>query len=427
MSSAGVIPASLDLDRVRARTWVTVVNHGIVDFFSYILIPLMPVMTQRLELSKEQVALTLAIGSIASGGVQPLVAWASDRLNTRWLGTIGLVAAVIAYSLLGCVRTFPQLLVVQAVGAAGVGAFHPVAAAAIGTLSSSKRSLGVAVFFMGGMVGGIAGSLLSPAYVDLFGMNALRYLLLPGLAAAVTLAWAVHSVGHTARGARETHSSLPAAERTARWAAIGVLYAANALRFTVSTALVQLIITWAERRTLAAAGTTDMTTELSERASSLNGVTQAAIQVGMGTAAIGSGYLLARGTERRTMLVVPCIGAAAVATFPFMVRADHPESAGAGGVAGGLVLMLVAGIGFGSVIPMTIALAQRLLPHRTSLASGLMMGGAWCVAAAGAPLGEWLDSTIGLAGAYLVVAGVLLASGLLAAALPGRLLRSLAL
>jgi hypothetical protein len=115
-----------------------------------------------------------------------------------------------------------------------------------------------------------------------------------------------------------------------------------------------------------------------------------------------------------------------VAAFPLIVRASDPGASGAIATAGGLVMMLVAGLGFGSVIPMTIALAQRLLPHRTSLASGLMMGGAWCVAATGAPTAEWLDRVIGLGGAYLLVAGVLLASGLLALALPGRLLRSLA-
>ncbi|MCC6659712.1 MAG: MFS transporter [Phycisphaerales bacterium] len=429
MSSAGLLdspPAIPALGRIRARTWTTVAIHGVVDFFSYILIPLMPVMSQRLHLTPGQVAATLALGSVASGLIQPFVAWASDRLDTRWLGTAGLLAAVVPYSLLGYATTFPQLLVIQVIGAAGVGAFHPVAAAAIGTLSSGRRSLGVAVFFMGGMIGGITGSLLSPVYADRYGMPALIYLLVPGMASVLALGWAVHSVGHTARGARESHLALSAAERSSRWAAIGLLYLANVLRFTVSTALVWLIITWAERRTLAGASAVEMTKELSERAARLNGPTQAAIQVGMGIAGVGAGFLLARGTEKRALVVVPTLGALAVAAFPFLVGANQPGAAAWVGIAGGFVAMLLAGIGFGGVIPVSIALAQRLLPHRTGLASGLMMGGAWCVAAVGAPMAERLDRIAGLGGAYLIIAGLLLASGVLALALPGGLIRTLA-
>src|SRR5262245_27740184 len=153
MSTAALaIPAPANA--VRARVWATVVVHGVVDFFSYLLIPLMPLLIARLQLSTGQTAAILAMGALASGLVQPAVAWISDRLETRWLGTIGLIAAVVAYSLMGYATSFEQLMLIQAVGAAGVGAFHPVAAAVVGELSAARRSLGVSIFFLGGMIGG---------------------------------------------------------------------------------------------------------------------------------------------------------------------------------------------------------------------------------------------------------------------------------
>ena len=87
------------------------------------------------------------------------------------------------------------------------------------------------------------------------------------------------------------------------------------------------------------------------------------------------------------------------------------------------VLTVLAGIGFGGVLPVTIALSQRLLPHRTSLASGLMMGGAWAVGSGGPPLAERLTVWIGLDGAFLVMGGLLLVAGVIAVAIPGWLIR----
>lgn len=67
MTTAGLeVPPILEqpvLGSIRARTWTTVVVHGIVDFFSFILIPLMPLLAARLDLKPSQVAFTIALGS----------------------------------------------------------------------------------------------------------------------------------------------------------------------------------------------------------------------------------------------------------------------------------------------------------------------------------------------------------------------------
>jgi MFS family permease len=79
---------------------------------------------------------------------------------------------------------------------------------------------------------------------------------------------------------------------------------------------------------------------------------------------------------------------------------------------------LVVGIGYFGVMPTTISIAQRLLPHRTSLASALLMGGAWCLAAIGPPMAQWLMNHLGMTSAGLVIASMLLLSGLVTLAMP---------
>ena len=63
-------------------------------------------------------------------------------------------------------------------------------------------------------------------------------------------------------------------------------------------------------------------------------------------------------------------------------------------------------------------MAQRLLPHRTSLASGLMLGGAWFFASLGPLLVQWLYTNYGLRTSFAIVAVMLFASGMIGFFLP---------
>lgn len=393
------------VSRARVRLGATFAVHAVVDFFSFVVVALLPVLRGRLDLTDGQIALAIATGSIASGVVQPLVAWASDRLHTRIIGTISFAVAVVAIALVPRAGSFAGLLALHAIGAAGIGAFHPVAAAAVGHLSGSKRSLGVALFYLAGMIGGTLGSYLSPAFVGAFGLGALGYLAAPGLAFAGALGLAIHAVPHRHDGARREHDALPPAQRRDRWRTVWLLYAANVVRFTVNMALVHLIVLWSEREALRRAGATVFTRELEARASMLNGPMQASMQVGMGAAGIAAGLLLRGRGERRAMILAPLLGASSMALLPHLG-------------AWAWTMGIVAGVGFGGLVPVTISMAQRLLPHRTSLASGLMMGGAWALAFTGPPLGQALVNAWGLDAAFAVVGSFLLASSVLAWRLP---------
>lgn len=400
-----VARGSQDPSATRARLGATFAVHGVVDFFSFIVVAIMPVLRGRLDLSDGQIAAAIGLGSIASGVIQPLVAWISDRLHTRAIGTASFAAAVLAISLVGEVRTYAQLMLLYAVGAAGIGAFHPVAAAAVGHLSGSRRSLGVALFYLAGMIGGTLGSYLSPMYVEHLGIGALAYLIAPGLASAAALGLAIHAVPHRHHHAHRDHAALSPAERRARWMTVALLYSANVVRFTVNMALVHLIVIWSERETLRRAGAEVLTAELQTRAATVNGPLQASMQVGMGAAGIAAGLLLRGRGERWAMILAPVLGAASIVAFPH-----------AGALA--WLMGIAAGIGFGGLVPVTISMAQRLLPHRTSLASGLMMGGAWALAFIGPPMAHALERRIGLPQAFGAIGAMLLLSGVLAALLP---------
>jgi MFS transporter, FSR family, fosmidomycin resistance protein len=380
--------------------------HAAVDLFSFVIIPLLTVLEGRLSLSPTEGAFLVAIGSIASGVVQPLTAFLGDRHDTRWIGVAGFVLCVVAASLVGQAHNYWQILGLQVLASMGSGAFHPPAAAVMGHLSGRKRGLGMGVFFAAGMLGGIGGNTLTPAWAKAISVESLAWWMIPGLVLAAIGGYVMLSSPQRHPGAHAHHASKSAHERRASWRGIGVLYAGNAIRFTVNSMLFLLLVRWSEHQALLEAHATVMDKAIRANASTINGPMQAAMQIGMGIAGLSLGALIKPRHERLVLTLAPMIGALTIVAFPHVPH------------AAAFTLAILAGSAFAGVIPLTLSLAQRLLPHRTGLASGLMMGGAWSLAAIGPPLAQKLLDLLGQGPAFAISGGMLAISGLLALGLP---------
>lgn len=434
MTTLGVQGAEARLQTVPARmrrATATIAVHTIVDFFSFVLISLMPLLSVRLDLDKPEKAMVIGLGSVTSGLIQPIVAVLSDRHDSRVLGTLGMLVAVVAISSVGLAENYWQLLAIQAIGAAGIGAFHPIAAAAIGSLAGKRRTRFVSFFYLAGMTGGVLGNMLAPRYVAFMsrlnagpvgpdteaGLHGLLWLTVLGGAGVVLLSWAIHGVSHRAHDASDAHRRLSGEERSRRWKAVALLFVGNVIRFCTNMALVYITIEWttqlAEQRHVGAT-----IEQIGLFASEMNGQLQAAQQVGMGIGGLALGLVLAPRFEKLVFCVFPFLGAAAIVLIP-QAEAVSPQWV----LAMAFIATAVAGFGCGSVVPVSIALAQRLLPHRTSLASGLMMGGGWSIAFLGPHFAGAVQTRWGLDTAFYATAVLLATAGVLALALPNGLIR----
>jgi MFS family permease len=399
----------------RVRAWTSIGSHSVVDFLSFVPIALMPLLKQRAGLSDGQVAILIATQAVSSGAIQPVAAWISDKFDLRAIASWGMAAAGLGVGMLVFATDFLSLLMLTILAAAGVGAFHPPAAAAVGSLALRNRAMWVSLFFVAGMTGGVCGNLFSPRLEELIGLRGLLWLILPTTLIAIVLWVALRRVPHRKVGAHETHASLSVADRRARWGGVWLLYIGNVIRFGVNNALIYLVIALLERGVMTQAGVDAMTGELATQASTVNGRMQAAMQLGMGGGALAAGWLLAKRGEKLGLILTPLLGAAAIFAMPVL---------GEGHIT--LFLLIVAsGIGFGSMVPITISLAQRMLPHRTSLASALMLGGAWMFAGIGALSAQRIEAAWSLGHAFQVVAIAMLLASLLSIFLPGRLVREL--
>ncbi|MBX3365379.1 MAG: MFS transporter [Phycisphaeraceae bacterium] len=418
------IPAAMQPSRPHlARLSVIISVHAVVDFFSAIIVPLLSVLEGRLSMSPAQGAMLVAAGGLCSGLVQPLVALISDRNHARLVAAVGFLAAVICVSLVGHVQTFSQLMLIQAIGTAGIGAFHPPAAAAVGHLAGRRRSAGVSVFFVAGMIGATAGMIWIPRWARAWGLESLAWLAVPGFMAVLLLVLAMQRGSSVSSHARAEHVRLSPAQKAARWKCIWLLYIVSAMRYTTNMMLVQLLIRWSEQAVLRSTAAAELTPAMRLDAAATNGPVQSGMQVGMACGGLLLAWIIRPGNEKRPLSLTPWIGAMAIAAFPYLTDQLDPQGSRAVLILLAGALAFLAGVGFAGMVPTTIALAQRLLPHRSSLASSLMMGGAWSIAAVGPPLVQGIIGIGGLHAAFFCTAALLAVSGVVAILVDARTLR----
>lgn len=407
------------------RYWTVVGSHVVVDMYPIVWASLVLVFTQRLHLTGDQVGTIYAAAAVVSGLPQGVASWATDRFDTRLCGPIGLLLSAACMSALGWAGDFWQLLVLIGIANIGNAMYHPIGAALSGQVGGrilrGGRAVAVSIFFAAGMIGSILGPIVCTEINARWGLGHLGWMMVPGFITAAALHLATRGLGHRAHNHHEIHASFAPDEARARWRTVWTLFAGNCIRFIVNTAMFVLFPIWAAARF---AGPENVI-----RATELTRSLIIAMTIGMGLFAIFAARLVRQGHERRAIFVLSILGAIFTAATGF---AGTHLGVWAMYAAAGL-----SGLGFAAILPITIALAQRLLPGRTGLASGLMMGVAWSVAALAPAFARvflgWIDLKNAAALPFwridLAFAGfgvMLLLAGWLALRMPEALLRRVA-
>ncbi len=374
-------------------------GHLFVDLFAAVVPSILGVLEVHCHLHPSETAWLLGIGAFCSGLSQPVCAWIVDRYHWYRLGSLGILLATLGICSIGLATSFGTLLPIYILGMVGSGMFHPIAAAAIGGLSELRRSSNMSLFFVAGMVGGVCGATFAPRLISgTTGFSVLYWGIVPG----VVVAWLLHrTTAHLPRRHSSHHvNTFHRDEIRTRWIVVGILYVASVLRFSVNLALVYLFVRWVQAATWASHPEWTLS-EVASYSMPMVGNLNACMLLGMGLGGLGAGVVVRHGKERWPLVLCPIVFAPAILLFPHVT------------LSWGYLLSVLAGIGFAAMIPVSIVLGQRLLPHRTSLASSLMMGGAWAVAMIGPRLAEFGVQHVGISWTFYLTAAALCLAGLI--------------
>ena len=380
---------------------ILLIGHLTVDALATLMPSSLGLLEVRLGMTPRQAAWLMGYGPLISGLSQPLCAMVSDLQHTRRWGAVGLALAGIGICCLGLAGGFYSLSAIYILGMVGVGMFHPVAATTVGYLKQHKRNSAVSLFFVSGMLGGVLGGYCWPRFLTATdGSDPFRMLPLVMIPVLVLVALTQRCFSHlpSPKTSYQWDNDHPIPR--SNWVMVGFLYLSACFRFCVNVALFYLFLRWVQSKY--AVMNADWTKEqIAEASAPVQGELIAACMLGMAIGGLIAGQLVRPGKEKMPMVLVPILFSPVIALFPYVpLNLGH-------------VLALFSGVGFASMIPINIALAQKLLPHRANLASSIMMGGAWMVSTIGPPLAEAAISRWGQSTAFLLTSLALVVSGLL--------------
>jgi len=363
------------------------IAHFVMDSYSSFLFQLLPLLAMKLHLTPAQVGLLPPTLTITSSLMQPLYGVISDRYLKRSMTVMGPLIAAIFLSSLGMATSLPMLMALVVLGGIGVGIFHPQSAAMVSRAAAAdggkSQGMVMSIFSSAGTVGYALGPVLVGAAVAGFGLENSWYTVVWGLAFWFVLLRYCPSLERKERAADAP--TLSEALRTA-WGPLTLLYFAVVLRSAVSVSI-QTYLPFSLQDS-------GMTT------TAMSWVLAGFLFFG-GVGGFFGGALADRLGARRVTLAAMLLAA------PLLIAAFST------GGAFRYVLLMAGGGVLNLPIPISVVMAQRLVPAGASTVSALMMGFAWGAGAMMTPIAGALSQRYGFHRALMALAFLPLASAAL--------------
>jgi MFS transporter, FSR family, fosmidomycin resistance protein len=363
------------------------IAHFVLDSYSSFVYQLLPLLALKLDLTPAQAGLVPPTLMITSSLMQPLYGVISDRYLKRSMVVVGPLIAAVFLSGMGTATSMGSLMAMVIVGGVGVGIFHPQGAAmasrAALSLGGNRQGTVMSMFSSAGTVGFALGPVLIGAIVASYGLEQSWYAMVWGVAL-----WLVLLRYSPTLERRERPAGAPSLANALRaaWVPLTLLYFAVVLRSAVSVSI-QTYLPFS----LHDAGLTS---------TSISWILAGFLFFG-GVGGFFGGSLADRLGSRRVTLIAMLLSA------PLLLAAFSVE----GPLS--YLLLMAGGAALNLPIPISVVMAQRLVPGGASTVSALMMGFAWGMGGLMTPIAGALSERYGFKPALMVLALLPLASAAL--------------
>ena len=377
------------------RLGVLSFGHLVGDMYYATLIPLWPLLIDRMALTLTDVGFFTSLTSFMLMPVQPFIGWLVDRFPRAWFMILGLIGAALGMSFIGLAPTYTLLMVCVVFGRFSNSIFHPHAAMMVRATSGGRHGTAMSIFAFAGNIGIAVGPLLSVGVVTLFGLES-TYLLVPfGLLAAAAI---YRFIGV------DVPKESPVSD-SKQGSGSGLSDGAQ----TLLGPLIFLAVLMTFRAAILGGFTTFLPIFLVDnRAVSLlmGGFGLSALSLFGALGGLVGGHLSDRYSGSWVIAISLLVSGASIFAF---VRTDGILS---------LFFLIAAGMSLFASQPVAIVLAQGLAPDRMAMASGIMMGMVWGIGALFiTPIGM-LGDAFGLDSSMYALAGLAAVTGLASFFLP---------
>jgi FSR family fosmidomycin resistance protein-like MFS transporter len=322
--------------------------HAVNDQYTSFLSASMPLLIERFGFGLGIAGLLSSVQSISTSFAQPLFGWILDRTRRQPSILVWPVITAVSLSVFGLVPAYTWLFPLLVIGGLSTAAFHPHASSAVPAHTKANAGLGMAIFVSGGTIGYAVGPVFILSIINAFGMRfswlaALPTILLVAVLARLGLAGAARPEAAPRRIPRLTADRLKP--------------------------LLAILLVVVFRSTIGTAYTAFLGVHLRQIGFPI-------MQVGLALmtftfAGAFGGMLGGIAADRVGRKAVIVSGLSLIApVFWLLLRAR------------GLAvwpMMAAAGFAISTFNPITVLMAQDLLPESRGTASGLIMGLGWSV------------------------------------------------
>lgn len=399
MMEAGVelAPAIDDSSKLRAMQVALLSSgHFLIDFYLNILLSIVPLLALDWKLSTSALGIMATTTSIITSFLQPVFGHMVDKYRRSWMLPLSVVWTAVGTCTIGFFPSFLMIIVLSVLGGLGGSFYHPIGSQYTTSIARHKKGLSMSAYSFGGNLGLAAAPLVIVPLIEAYGLPSISVMIIPALIFTIASYYsrinkvnpAAHSVGHI-----EDEGNGDTAEQSAArgYRRILLLNTVTGLRAWANTIIIVFVPTM-----FVLAGHTKM-----EGAKLLS----AFFFVGV-IGVVVFGYLADKMPIKRIIAGSTSIGALAAIGFFFL----H-------GWAGISMLMVIAFV-FNGTIPVTVIMAQGILPKNAGMASGLMMGFTFGIGSLGALLTGVLGDYIGIENAVATLVPIMIVAAILSWKLP---------
>jgi FSR family fosmidomycin resistance protein-like MFS transporter len=287
------------------------------------------------------------------------------------------------------------LFAVAALAGIGSGAYHPLGASAASRVSDPRaRNTALSLYTVGGTSGFAISPLLAVVVLSWFGARGTLVYLIPGAVGVALLARQMGTVVRTS--ARRAASQVAEQQRAIPYRSLAQVVGVVMLRSWSFLALVQFVPVWYDDMGYGRAFYGPLTTTM----------------IVAGVAGTLSGGALADRVGGKTVIV-----GSQLLCIPALVGFVHFPGAAAFGLGA------LFGVLSDSSLSVTLSAAQRLLPGRTGIASGVILGLGFITSGIGVPITGAIADRAGIGVALTSLSLLCLGAAGLAWMTDGRLYR----
>ena len=161
--------------------------HFINDIYTGFLNPIMPFIAEQISISMPIATIILSCSHIFSSLMQPYFGFFADKIRKRALIFWGLLFTSIFISFAPAANNIWLMILFIIFGSLGSSLFHPQALGLISKFSTSDSARNMGIFIACGTLGFSMGPLLSSTIAQYFGLNRMPFLAILGILCALSM------------------------------------------------------------------------------------------------------------------------------------------------------------------------------------------------------------------------------------------------